>query len=63
MQAATVAAYYSDAKDEKKADVWYTFVRNVKKEKGLKLGMVNFKDVKTLCVLVDFELVEKLKLK
>ena len=62
-QAATIAAYYSDAKDEKKADVWYTSIRNVKKEKGLKLGMVNFKNVKTINVLVNFELVENLKLK
>lgn len=63
LQAATIAAYFSDAKDEKKADVWYTLIRNVKKEKGLKLGMVNFKNVKTINVLVNFELVENLKLK
>ena len=62
LQAATIAAYYSDAKNEKKADVWYTLIRNVKKEKGLKLGMVNFKNVKTINVLVNFELIQKLKI-
>ena len=36
VEAATVAAYYSDAHDEKKADVWYTSILNVTKQKGTK---------------------------
>ena len=60
-EAATVAAYYSDAHDENKADVWYTLILNVSKQKGTKLGMVNFKNVKTITVPLDFELVKRLK--
>ena len=63
LEAATVSAYYSSAHDEKKADVWYTKVLNVSKQKGAKPGMVNFKEVKTITVNLDFELVEKLRIK
>ena len=55
--------YESSARDEKKADVWYTKVLNVSKQKGAKPGMVNFKEVKTITVNLDFELVEKLRIK
>ena len=61
LQAATVALYYSDLKDEKKGQVWYTTIRNIKKEKGSKPGMVNFKNVRTITVNSNFELVEKLR--
>ena len=63
LEAATVAAWYSSAHDEKKADVWYTKVLNVSKQKGAKPGMVNFKEVKTITVNLDFELVERLRIK
>ena len=63
LEAATVAAYYSSARDEKKADVWYTPLLNVSKQKGAKPGMVTLKEVKTITVNLDFELTQKLRLK
>ncbi len=62
LEAATVAAHYSSAHDEKKADVWYTKALNVSKQKGAKPGMVNFKDVKIVTINLDFELVERLRI-
>ena len=41
----------------------YIKVLNVSKQKGAKPGMVNFKEVKTITVNLDFELVEKLRIK
>ncbi len=61
VEAATVAAYYSSAQNEKKVDVWYTLIKNVSKIKGAKPGMVNFKNYKTINVYSNFELVQNLK--
>ena len=38
-EALTVAAYYSDAHDENKADVWCTLILNVSKQKGTKFSL------------------------
>ncbi|ABW18963.1 Rqc2 family fibronectin-binding protein [Alkaliphilus oremlandii] len=51
LEAATLAAYYSKAKDSSKVAVDYTARKNVKKQSGAKPGMVNYVDYST--VLVD----------
>ncbi|MDO4730984.1 MAG: NFACT RNA binding domain-containing protein [Clostridia bacterium] len=49
-KAACVAAYYSKAKNSGKAAVDYTCIRNVKKPKGAKPGMVIYVNYNTLYV-------------
>lgn len=49
-EAASIAAYYSKAKDSGKAEVIYTEARNVKKPKGAKPGMVTVKEYKGIVV-------------
>lgn len=49
-EAASIAAYYSKAKDAGKAEVIYTEARNVKKPKGAKPGMVTVKEYKGIVV-------------
>lgn len=61
-EAAVVAAYYSNARDEKSVDVWYTLIRNVSRKKGFKTGMVNFKNNKTINVKPNKLFVQSLKI-
>lgn len=50
VEAATLAAYYSKAKDSSKVDVDYTLVKNLKKPNGAKPGMVIYHTNYTMTV-------------
>lgn len=50
LEAATLAAYFSQGRDSGAVDVDYTKARNVKKPSGAKPGMVIYTDYKTLRV-------------
>lgn len=60
-EAATLAAYYSKAKNSSNVEIDYTTVKNVKKSSGAKPGMVIYVNYKTIVVNPDSELIEKLK--
>lgn len=49
-RAAQIAAYYSDARDEKKADVDFTTVKFVKKIPGALPGQVTYKNYRSITV-------------
>ena len=63
VEAATLAAYCSKARNGTKIPVDYTKVRYVKKPNGAKPGMVIFTNNKTILVNPSEELYEKLKTK
>lgn len=50
LEAASMAAYYSKAKQSENVPVDYTLVKHVKKPSGAKAGMVNYVDHKTVYV-------------
>jgi predicted ribosome quality control (RQC) complex YloA/Tae2 family protein len=50
VEAASLAAYYSKARNSAKVPVDYTRVRQVKKTPGAKPGMVIYKEQRTLYV-------------
>ena len=60
-EAAILAAYYSKAKMSSNVEVDYTTVKNVKKPKGAKPGMVTYVNYKTIFVTPSEELVNKLQ--
>lgn len=62
-EAAVIAAYNSHARDSAQVPVDYTRVRNVKKPKGAKPGMVIFVNYHTAYVTPDKERVERLLVK
>ncbi len=62
-QAAIIAAYYSRGRESSQVPVDYTLIRNVKKPRGAKPGMVIFVDYKTAYVTPDENLVESLRVK
>ncbi len=53
LQAACLAAYYSKARNSSQVPVDYTIVKNVKKPRGAKPGMVIYDNYNTLYVLPD----------
>jgi predicted ribosome quality control (RQC) complex YloA/Tae2 family protein len=59
-EAATVAAYYSRGRGSTRLPVDYTEVKNLRKPRGAKPGMVTYFHQKTIYVRPDKELVEKL---
>ena len=59
-EAATVAAFFSKAKNSPKVPVDYTLVKNVKKPPGAKPGMVIYSRFQTMLVQPDGELVRRL---
>lgn len=61
LEAAKLAAYYSQARDGQNVPVDYTAVKNVKKPTGAKPGMVIYDHYNTLYVTPEPELFEKLK--
>lgn len=61
MEAATLSAYFSKARDSSSVPVDYTEIRQVKKPNGAKPGFVIYFEQKTLYVTPDEELVMKLK--
>ena len=60
-EAATLAAYYSQARQSKNVPVDYTQVKYVKKPNGAKPGMVIYTNYKTLYVDPDEKLVRALE--
>ncbi len=60
-EAATIAAYYSKARDSSKVPVDYVQIRNIRKPNGSKPGFVIFEGQKTILVDPDRDLVNKLK--
>ncbi|QCR31740.1 NFACT family protein [Lysinibacillus sp. SGAir0095] len=61
LEAATLSAYFSKARDSSSVPVDYTEIRQVKKPNGAKPGFVIYFEQKTLYVTPDEELVMKLK--
>jgi predicted ribosome quality control (RQC) complex YloA/Tae2 family protein len=62
-EAATLAAYYSQARDGQNVPVDYTPVKYVKKPSGARPGMVIYETYSTAYVTPKEELVERLKVK
>lgn len=60
-EAAMLAAYHSSLKGERKVDVDYTFVKNIKKTNDLKPGMVIYHTYESAPVTVDEEVISKLR--
>lgn len=63
IEAAKLAAYYSQMRESQNVPVDYTIVKNVKKPTGAKPGMVIYDHYNTVYVTPDPELCEKLKVK
>lgn len=61
LEAATLSAYFSKARDSSSVPVDYTEIRQVKKPNGAKPGFVIYFEQKTLYVTPDEEVVMKLK--
>lgn len=61
LQAASLAAYYSKARNSKGVAVDYTEVKNVKKPSGAKPGMVIYANYNTIYTDPDEELAKRLK--
>lgn len=61
LQAASLAAYYSKARNSKSVPVDYTEVKNVKKPSGAKPGMVIYTDYNTIYIDPDEELAKRLR--
>lgn len=61
MEAASICAYYSKARQSSSVAVDYTEVKNVKKPSGAKPGMVIYVNYNTLYVTPSEELIQKLK--
>lgn len=62
-QAAQLAAWFSQAREGKQVPVDYTYVRNIKKPAGARLGMVTFKTHYTAFVDPDKDLAKNLRVK
>ncbi|CAJ1190449.1 Rqc2 RqcH [Companilactobacillus paralimentarius] len=62
-EAATIAAYYSKARDSSKVPVDYVKIKNIRKPNGAKPGYVIFEGQKTILVDPDRQLVADLKAK
>ena len=62
LEAATVAACYSRGKGSTRLPVDYTEVRNVRRPKGAKPGVVTYFHQKTMVVKPDRDKIEKLLL-
>ncbi|WP_396126274.1 NFACT RNA binding domain-containing protein [Anaerobacillus sp. CMMVII] len=60
-EAATLAAYFSKARQSSSVPVDYTLIKHVKKPSGAKPGYVIYDNQTTLYVTPDEELVRKLK--
>jgi predicted ribosome quality control (RQC) complex YloA/Tae2 family protein len=60
-EAASLAAFYSQARESDKVPVDYTQVRFVKKPNGAKPGMVTYTNQRTITAEPDEELVKKLR--
>ena len=61
IEAATIAAYFSKARQSSSVPVDFTKIRNVKKPSGSKPGFVTYDNQQTIFVTPDEELIIKLK--
>lgn len=61
LEAATLAVYFSKAKNSSSVSVDYTLRKNVKKPKGAKPGFVIYEANKTINITVDDEILNNLK--
>ncbi|MCI2206174.1 MAG: NFACT family protein, partial [Oscillospiraceae bacterium] len=61
LECASLAAFYSHAKDSAQVPVDYTLVRYVSKPQGAKPGMVIYREQKTIYCTPDPEIVKQLK--
>ena len=60
-QAALAAAYYSEARESRNVSVWYTLIKNISKPKGMRTGMVTFKNCSTITVTQDIDFLKSLQ--
>lgn len=60
LEAGTIAAFFSKARNSAKAEVAYTAVKNIKKPKGAKSGLVTITNYRTIIVKPDEEIVKRL---
>lgn len=63
IEAASLAVYYSQARDGGRTEVDYTMVRNVRKPSGSMPGKVIYTDYKTISAVSDEALSERLRAK
>lgn len=63
LEAAEIAAFYSQARQSSSVPVDYTLIRHVRKPSGTKLGFVTYNNEKTLFVTPNEDKVQKLKVK
>lgn len=61
-EAATIAANYSKARNSSKVPVDHCLIRNIRKPRGARPGMVIYNDFETILVDPDHELSEKLRI-
>lgn len=61
LEAASLAAFYSKARNSSNVAVDYTFKKNIKKAKGAKPGMVFYEDFKTVFVDPDVNFIKTIK--
>ena len=61
LEAAQIAAFYSKGRESSNVPIDYTLIKDVKKAKGAKPGMVYYENYTTLYVDPDEELVKSLK--
>lgn len=60
LDAATLAVYFSKARQEHKAEVMYAAVKHLKKPKGVPAGQVSVSNARTLIVEMEAERLERL---
>lgn len=61
LEAASIAAFYSKAKNSSQVPVDYTIVKNIQKPNGAKPGFVIYNSYNTVYITPDENLIEKLK--
>jgi len=61
LEAAQLAAYFSQARESSRVPVDYTFIRHVRKPNGAKPGFVIYDHQKTIFVTPDKETIDRLK--
>ncbi|MFI5358872.1 MAG: NFACT family protein [Halanaerobiales bacterium] len=61
-EAAILAAYYSKGRDSENVPIDYTLVKNIRKPRGARPGLVYYENYQTIHVTPDEEVVKKLKI-
>ena len=60
-EASVIAAFFSKGKNAKNVPIDYTQVKNIRKQKGAKPGLVYYENYQTIYANPDPETVEKLR--